>query len=75
MELLFILAFVGLCVISAFRPPWAFALVLLMYPLEQVMQAHCPALRSGFAAQAVNDKNHLLTRRERHVSQATPGNG
>lgn len=54
MELLFILAFVGLCVISAFRPPWAFALVLLMYPLEQVMQAHCPALRSGFAAQAVN---------------------
>ena len=54
MELPFIVAFVGICAISAFRRPWAFALVLLMFPMEQVMQAHCPALRSGVAAQAVN---------------------
>ncbi len=54
MELTFILAFIGLCAVSAFRPPWAFALVLLMFPLEQAMQAHCPMLRVGLGSQLVN---------------------
>lgn len=54
MELPFILVFVGLCAVSAFRPPWAFAVVLLMFPLEQVMQAHCPMLRAGLGLQLVN---------------------
>ena len=55
MEPLFILAFVSLCAISTVRPPWAFALVLLMFPLEQAMQAHCPTLRgTGPGSQLVN---------------------
>ena len=55
MELLFILAFISLCAISSFRPPWAFALVLLMFPLEQAMQAYCPTLRgNGLGSQVVN---------------------
>lgn len=55
MELPFILAFVSICAIGSFRPPWAFALVLLMFPLEQAMQAHCPTLRgSGLGSQLVN---------------------
>ena len=45
MELLFISLFLGICAIGVFRAPWAFALVLLMFPVEQVIQASCPTFR------------------------------
>jgi hypothetical protein len=52
---LFIAGFIALCFTGLFRRTWALALVLLMHPLEQVMQAHVDVLRSSsLGAKAVN---------------------
>lgn len=54
-ELAFIAAFALCCVVCAFRPPFAFALVVLLFPMEQVVQAHAPRLiSSALGIQAVN---------------------
>jgi len=42
MEFIIIIAFLIVCTVSIFRPPWAFALVMLIFPLKQVIQALCP---------------------------------
>lgn len=43
------------CAVCALRPPLAFALVVLMFPMEQVIQAHAPGLiSSAFGIKAVN---------------------
>lgn len=47
MEPLIIIAFLSICIIGMFRPPWTFATILLMFPLEQVIQGYCPNFRSS----------------------------
>lgn len=55
MELAFLAAFAMCCMVCALRPPLAFALVVLMFPMEQVIQAHAPGLiASAFGIKAVN---------------------
>ncbi len=55
MELAFLAAFAMCCMVCALRPPLAFALVVLMFPMEQVIQAHAPGLiGSAFGIKAVN---------------------
>jgi hypothetical protein len=55
MELAFLAAFAMCCAVCALRPPLAFALVVLMFPMEQVIQAHAPGLiSSAFGIKAVN---------------------
>lgn len=47
MEVAFLAAFAVCCIVCALRPPLAFALVLMMFPMEQVLQAHSPSLLSS----------------------------
>lgn len=55
MEIAFLAAFAMCCLVCTLRPPFAFALVLLMFPLEQVVQAHAPGLTSSaLGIKAVN---------------------
>lgn len=54
-EIAFLLAFAICCIVCAFRPPFAFALVVLLFPMEQVVQAHAPRLiSSAIGIQAIN---------------------
>lgn len=54
-EFAFLAAFATCCIVCVFRPPLAFALVVLMFPIEQVVQAHAPRLiSSALGIQAVN---------------------
>lgn len=54
-EFAFLAAFATCCVVCVVRPPLAFALVVLMFPIEQVVQAHAPRLiSSAIGIQAVN---------------------
>lgn len=46
MEFIITITFLIVCIISVFRPPWAFALVMLIFPLKQVIQALCPIVIS-----------------------------
>lgn len=55
MEPAFLTVFVLLCLFAATRPPVAFALMLHLFSIKQVMQAHCASLRSSlFGTQFVN---------------------
>lgn len=73
MQAAFLSAFALACALGVLRPAFAFVLVLLMHPLEQVLQAHCPILVStALGASAVNYAvgltailacTHLLLRR------------
>jgi hypothetical protein len=85
MQAAFLSAFAIACLLGVLRPAFAFVLVLLMHPLEQVLQAHCPILVStALGASAVNYAvgftsilacTHLLIRRpgilRRAVSPST----
>jgi hypothetical protein len=54
-EIAFLVALAAACVVCAFRPPLAFALVVLLFPIEQVVQAHAPRLiSSALGIQSVN---------------------
>lgn len=54
-EIAFLIAFAACCIVCALRPPLAFALVVLLFPIEQVVQAHAPRLiSSAIGIQAVN---------------------
>jgi len=55
MQAAFVAAFILCCLVCVLRPPFAFALVLMMFPLEQVLQAHAPGLlSSAIGLKAVN---------------------
>jgi hypothetical protein len=53
MEAALIVAFSLLCLVAISRRWWALSLVLLMHPIEQVMQAHSPVLRSSIIGSKV----------------------
>jgi hypothetical protein len=55
MEIVSLVAFAILCVYASMRPPVAFALVLLMFPIEMVLQSTSSFLRTpGIGLQLVN---------------------
>jgi hypothetical protein len=54
MELIVMIALFSVCAISAFRPPWVFALIILLFPLKQVIQALCPTFITQLGAESVN---------------------
>jgi len=55
MEILSLVAFALLCLYASMRPPVAFALVLLMFPMELVLQSNSSILRTpGIGVQLVN---------------------
>jgi hypothetical protein len=55
MEFVVLFAFAALCFYACTRPPVAFALVLLMFPVEIVLQSLSPFLRSpGIGSYTVN---------------------
>lgn len=55
MELLALILFAALCFYACTRPPVALALIMLMFPMEIVLQALSPVLRSsGIGLKAVN---------------------
>jgi len=54
MELIAIIALFSVCAVSVFRPPWVFALIILLFPLKQVIQALCPAFITQLGAESVN---------------------
>ena len=47
MEPIIIIAFLSICIVGMFRSTWTFALILLIFPVEQVIQGYCPNFRSS----------------------------
>ncbi len=55
MELLIVSLFAISCLYGVTRPYWAFAMIVVLFPIEQLLQAGAPILKSGaFGNAAVN---------------------